>query len=201
MLGCAPFKKDQDPANRRVCGAFAQNSLGMFVIRTLEYLRKGGRIGLVEGVLGTMLQLKPVIYVNGDGVYETLAKARGHANALETLVREVSTRFNKARVRLAVVHGQAAAEAEKLLERLKGLLDVEESFLVLSAVLGDCILRGPRRDRLQGVGKHTPCQGGGVARPLPCLAFSQVPVGGVAESICSRRQSTSYPAKGARRFH
>lgn len=139
VLGCARLReKTQDPDE---IAAYAEllreNSLGMFVIRTLEYLRKGGRIGLVEGVLGTMLQLKPVIYVNGDGVYETLAKARGHANALETLVREVSTRFNKARVRLAVVHGQAAAEAEKLLERLKGLLDVEESFLVpVSPVLG-----------------------------------------------------------------
>lgn len=114
-----------------------ENSLGMFVIRTLEYLRKGGRIGLVEGVLGTMLQLKPVIFVNSDGIYETLAKARGHVNAIEALVREISTRFQKAKVQLAVVHGAAPAEGEKLLERLKGLLNVEEAFLMnVSPVLG-----------------------------------------------------------------
>lgn len=114
-----------------------QHSAGMFVIRTLEYLRKGGRIGLVEGVLGTMLNLKPVIFVNNDGIYETVAKARGHANALESLVREITTRFSKAKVQLAIVHGSVPAEGEKLLERLKGLLNVEESFLVpVSPVLG-----------------------------------------------------------------
>jgi len=132
------LEKTQDPEE---IAAYAEslrgNSLGMFVIRTLEYLRKGGRIGLVEGVLGTMLQLKPVIFVNADGVYETLAKARGHVNALEAMVREITARFSKATVRLAVVHGSAPADGEKLLERLKGLLAVEESFLVqVSPVLG-----------------------------------------------------------------
>ncbi|MDR0898583.1 MAG: DegV family protein [Oscillospiraceae bacterium] len=114
-----------------------EKSLGMFVIRTLEYLRKGGRIGLVEGVLGTMLQLKPVIFVNQDGIYETLAKARGYANALEVLVREVTNRFNKSRIALAVIHGAAPQEGAKLLERLKGMLNIEESFLLpCSPVLG-----------------------------------------------------------------
>ena len=45
-----------------------KNQLCVFVIKTLEYLRKGGRIGLVEGVLGSILQLKPIIFVNDDGI-------------------------------------------------------------------------------------------------------------------------------------
>ena len=44
-----------------------RNQLGMFVIRTLEFLRKGGRIGKVEGVVGSLLQIKPIIYVNDEG--------------------------------------------------------------------------------------------------------------------------------------
>ena len=43
-----------------------RNQLGMFVIRTLEFLRKGGRIGKVEGVVGSLLQIKPIIYVNDE---------------------------------------------------------------------------------------------------------------------------------------
>jgi len=54
-----------------------KTQLGAYVIRTLEYLRKGGRIGRVEGVVGTLLQIKPVICVSAQGVYETMAKARG----------------------------------------------------------------------------------------------------------------------------
>lgn len=138
-LNCA--RKLQETGDPDAAAAFAEGlrteSMGMFVIRTLEYLRKGGRIGLVEGVVGTMLQLKPVIFVNADGVYETLAKARGYVRALEEMIREITTRFQKVRVQVAVVHGAAPEEGRRLLERLKGMLNIEESFLVpVSPVLG-----------------------------------------------------------------
>ncbi len=103
--------------------------LGAFVIRTLEFLRKGGRIGLVEGVVGSILQLKPVIFVNKDGVYETLAKARGYKNAVDTMVQEAVQRFGQAKISLSVVHGRALEEAQQLLERLKGTLNIVESFI------------------------------------------------------------------------
>ncbi len=109
--------------------AARETQLGMFIIKTLEFLRKGGRIGLVEGVIGTILQLKPVIYINPDGVYQTLAKARGYTNALDAMIRETVARFGKRRIRLTVVHGAAAAEAQKLLEHLKELLNVADSFI------------------------------------------------------------------------
>ena len=117
-----------EEAVRRVA-LVRETQLGCFVIRTLEFLRKGGRIGLVEGVVGTILQVKPVIFVNSDGVYQTLAKARGYASAMDTMVREVSTRFGQKKIRLSVVHGQAAEEAQKLMNKLKGILNIQESFI------------------------------------------------------------------------
>ena len=139
VLDCARMLEKTQDADEIATYAHAlrERSAGMFVIRTLEYLRKGGRIGLVEGVLGTMLQLKPVIFVNDDGIYETVSKARGTANAVESLIKDITARFQKVKVQLAVVHGSAPAEGEKLLERLKGILNVEESFLLpVSPVLG-----------------------------------------------------------------
>lgn len=139
VLNCARMLEKTQDADEIAAYAHSlrERSAGMFVIRTLEYLRKGGRIGLVEGVLGTMLQLKPVIFVNDDGIYETIAKARGHINALEALVREITGRFSQKAIQLAVVHGSVPAEGEKLLERLKNALNVQESFLVpVSPVLG-----------------------------------------------------------------
>ncbi|MDD2648968.1 MAG: DegV family protein [Eubacteriales bacterium] len=106
-----------------------QSQLGMFIIRTLEYLRKGGRIGLVEGVLGTLLQLKPIVFVNDEGIYQTRAKARGWSSAVETMVNEMVTKFGRKAVCLSVVHGNAREDAQKLLERLKTILDVKESFI------------------------------------------------------------------------
>ena len=106
-----------------------KTQLGMFVIRTLEYLRKGGRIGLVEGVVGSILQLKPIIFVNDDGVYQTLAKARGHKNAIETMIQQAVDRFGESPINLSVVHGRAFEDAQKLLEMLKGRLNIRESFI------------------------------------------------------------------------
>lgn len=103
--------------------------LGAFVIRTLEFLRKGGRIGLVEGVVGSLLQIKPVIYVNDDGVYNTLVKARGFTNALSAMNDECFKRFQGRKVRIAIVHGAAYEEAVKLRDRFLEKLDVVSSFI------------------------------------------------------------------------
>ena len=106
-----------------------RHQLGTFVIRTLEYLRKGGRIGLVEGVVGSLLQIKPVIFVNNDGVYETLVKARGFGKALNAMSEEFFRRYEGKLVRLAIVHGNALEEAKELLEQFEQNLNVTSSFI------------------------------------------------------------------------
>ena len=114
-----------------------ESQLGVFVIRTLEYLRKGGRIGLVDSVLGTMLNLKPIIFVNDDGIYQTLAKARGFTAALDQMLQEVRHRYEQRPIHLTVVHGQSAEEAQKLLERARQALNVAEGIIAqASPVLG-----------------------------------------------------------------
>jgi fatty acid-binding protein DegV len=52
------------------------SQLGMFVIRTLEYLRKGGPHRPGGRRRGQPFADQPIIYINDDGVYQTLAKAR-----------------------------------------------------------------------------------------------------------------------------
>lgn len=55
---------------------------------TLEYLRRGGRISNMEGVLGGMLSIKPVLGVK-DGVLESLGKARGSKAAANMLLKQI----------------------------------------------------------------------------------------------------------------
>ena len=106
-----------------------KHQLGAFVIRTLEFLRKGGRIGLVEGVMGTLLKIKPVIFVNDDGVYATLSKARGFARALETMQEEFFKRYQGRKVNVAIVHGNAEEEAYSLLETFCDRLEVVNGYV------------------------------------------------------------------------
>lgn len=119
---------DPDTAVQKAL-SIRKSQLAMFVIRTLEYLRKGGRIGLVEGMVGSLLQIKPIVYVNDDGVYQTLAKARGYKGAVDTMMKEAISRFGQAKINLSVVHGQAYEEAQSLMEKLKQSLNIATSMI------------------------------------------------------------------------
>ncbi len=55
------------------------------IFDTLEYLRKGGRIGRAKALLGGMLKLNPVLTLK-DGVISPVAQARGRAKAMELLI-------------------------------------------------------------------------------------------------------------------
>ena len=96
-----------------------------FCIDTLEYLQKGGRIGLVASVLGTALHLKPIISCNKEGVYYTVSKIRGKKKALDKLM-ELALDYAKQGIRynVAIAYGGAEKEAlevkKKILHQLPG---------------------------------------------------------------------------------
>ena len=67
------------------------NSETLFTLNTLEYLHKGGRIGKVAGLLGSILNIKPVVQVNNEGIYIPVGKARSQNKALEQIVKANTT--------------------------------------------------------------------------------------------------------------
>ena len=112
-------------------------SQAFFVIPTLKYLRMGGRIGAVAAVLGSTLNLKPVITVSPEGKYITAAKVRGFQNAITRMEELFIRHFGSKPIQLAVVHGDAGEEAKTLSDRLHGTMSVIQSRLrQISPVLG-----------------------------------------------------------------
>jgi DegV family protein with EDD domain len=97
-----------------------------YIIETLEYLRRGGRIGRVASMLGEFLHLKPIISVDREGHYFTYCKARGRIKSIDKLVDIVEKTVKDKQIKLAIMHGGAAAEFEKLVERLRGLPNIKE---------------------------------------------------------------------------
>lgn len=101
-----------------------------FFLDTLEYLAKGGRIGKVSALVGSLLKLRPIITCNPDGIYETVAKVRGSAQALERAISIVVAEAGRhVRYAVAVAHGSALKEANRVLEELKRRLPHCERFL------------------------------------------------------------------------
>ncbi len=97
-----------------------------YILETLEYLRRGGRIGKVAAVLGEFLHLKPLISVDEDGKYFTYCKAKGRKKSIEKLVQIVEEATSEKEIKLAVVHGGAQQEFHKLAERLRKLPNIKE---------------------------------------------------------------------------
>ncbi|ADG82305.1 degV family protein [Thermincola potens JR] len=103
-----------------------------FVVKTLEYLRKGGRIGLIEGTLGNLLNIKPIVSINEQGKYFTYSKVRGRKKSLEEMVEIAKEYIREKAVNLAVMYSGTEAEAEALEVREKLLntncADIREIF-------------------------------------------------------------------------
>lgn len=99
-----------------------------FVINTLEYLKAGGRIGKVAGTIGDLLNLKPIISVNKDGVYYTYAKVRGKKQGLKKLVDIAKNALEKGPCFLCVMHGGAEDEAKIVFDQLKDNPNIKETY-------------------------------------------------------------------------
>ncbi|MFL0251903.1 DegV family protein [Clostridium neuense] len=77
------------------------NSKVFFCVETLEYLRKGGRIGRVASMLGSALGIKPIITCDKDGIYCIAGKERGSKRCINkavALVKEFASRGKKAEI-------------------------------------------------------------------------------------------------------
>ncbi len=100
-----------------------QKSKVFFYVDTLEYLQKGGRIGLVASVLGSALNLKPIISCNEEGIYYTVAKMLGKKRSINKAIdlardfAETGERYN-----IAVIHGDAEKQANQIKQTILGLL-------------------------------------------------------------------------------
>lgn len=97
-----------------------------FVLETLEYLQRGGRIGKVTGTLGQILQIKPIITVNAEGIYETYARVRGRRQSLNRLLAIAKKHLAKPMNNLAVCHGAAKEEAQGLIQKIKDFGNLSE---------------------------------------------------------------------------
>jgi DegV family protein with EDD domain len=104
------------------------------VVDTLTYLERGGRIGKARALLGSLLNVKPILQLK-DGEVVPVGRARGRPQSLSRLV-ELLQRDGKVS-QLAIMHGAAQVDAEQLRERVASSypgLDIQ--LTEIGAVLG-----------------------------------------------------------------
>ncbi len=125
------------------------NTFPFFSVDTLEYLRRGGRIGRITALAGTMLSIKPIITFSEDGQLQSIAKVRGRKQVQDKIVELLRSKFRAGkRYNLGVANGGAPAEMAELSEKIRarfpdfvhcweGAMDA-----TLSVYIGDGVIGG-----------------------------------------------------------
>ena len=91
-----------------------------FTVDDLMHLKRGGRVSAATALVGTMLQIKPILHVDDNGKLVSMAKARGRKASIEALAKkleELGEGYDNSTV--FVCHGDCLEDAEKLKEILK----------------------------------------------------------------------------------
>ncbi len=101
----------------------------LFVVDTLEYLEKGGRIGAARALLGTLLKIRPVLKIE-DGLIVPVSSVRTKKKAIAFMLEQAVALVNQRPCKVAVAHAQAPDERDELLGMVQGRLNIAGEILV-----------------------------------------------------------------------
>lgn len=102
-----------------------ENSKFIFVPETLDYLKKGGRIGGAAALFGSLLQIKPILTVE-DGKTTVFTKVRTKKKAIDKIVNTVLEQNSKSPIKGIIVHHiNCESEGQELADRLKNSLGLD----------------------------------------------------------------------------
>ncbi len=109
----------------------------IYTLDTLEYLARGGRIGRVQAIAGALLNLKPVIRVDTDGKYSTVAKGRSIGKSITIITDHLSEKYGNTPLWVTILHGRFAEKADAMAEEFKQRLNIAKIEVQrISPVLG-----------------------------------------------------------------
>jgi DegV family protein with EDD domain len=151
-LGClvllAAGLAEQGAGLQEIVGAVRRGREGLdiwFCLDTLEYLRRGGRIGAAQAVVGTALKLKPILTFSTE--IAPVGRVRTRERAFERMVAYLDELHQRGATDWIVQHAQGAGDAERLVEQGRAIFGFGPLFCtqvgpVLGAHLGAGMLVG-----------------------------------------------------------
>lgn len=115
-----------------------------FLVDTLEYLQKGGRIGKASAVLGTLLNIKPILSIDAEGIIYAVEKVRGRKKAVARMIELFKGDLPGVdKINVAVGHTAEPAYGEEFLQELAGHFTLEEKVLTnVGPVVGSHVGNG-----------------------------------------------------------
>lgn len=102
----------------------------LFTVDDLFHLYRGGRVSKATAVVGSMLNMKPVLHVDDEGKLVAVGKVRGRKRALDELVRRMGEQVGAFENHTVFVsHGDCLADAEYVRDQVKSKFGIEDSLI------------------------------------------------------------------------
>ena len=134
-------KRDEGLSLEELCAWVEENKLHIchwFTVDDLMYLKRGGRVSAATALVGTMLQIKPVLHVDNEGHLINVAKSRGRKASIDALAKKVGElggSFDNSTCFIS--HGDCLEDAQYLAGVLKEKYGVREVVIgYVGAVIG-----------------------------------------------------------------
>lgn len=100
-----------------------------FTVDDLHFLKRGGRISAATAVVGSMLQIKPVLHVDNEGHLINIGKARGRQASLKALVDKMEQTVIRDDLTVFISHGDCPEDAQTVADMVKERFGVEEVYI------------------------------------------------------------------------
>ena len=105
------------------------NLCHQFTVDDLHFLKRGGRISAATAVVGSMLQIKPVLHVDNEGHLINIGKARGRQASLKALVDKMEQTVIRDDLTVFISHGDCPEDAQTVADMVKERFGVEEVYI------------------------------------------------------------------------
>jgi len=97
-----------------------------FLVDTLTYLQKGGRIGKAASLIGSLLNIKPILSLNENGEVYPVDKVRGRSKATARVLELFTEYVQGKKVRAGISHAANLEDAQKMEQKMREVLDIED---------------------------------------------------------------------------
>ncbi|GAK04668.1 DegV family protein [Geomicrobium sp. JCM 19037] len=108
-----------------------------FLVETLEYLQKNGRIGKAAALIGSLLKMKPILSLSKEGEVYPFEKVRGRKKAIDKIVETLAAEYNDQPVKIGLSHAVASDVGDSVLETVSSRLNTVSTVKTeIGAVIG-----------------------------------------------------------------
>ena len=134
-------KRDEGLSLEELAAWAEENKLRLchwFTVDDLMYLKRGGRVSAATAIVGSLLQIKPVLHVDNEGHLINVSKSRGRKASIDALAAKMEQTMLPGQNEVAYIcHGDCLEDAEYLAARIKERCGVKEVFIgYTGAVIG-----------------------------------------------------------------